>query len=81
MKGTEAIGSLGFVQLLLARADEVLDGDRGFLSLSLLEVIHPTADGRNHIGRRFAFVLTGRTAVRFGQDALFTLDYSYNFLL
>lgn len=73
--------SLGFVRLLLARADEVLDGYRGFLSLSLLEIIHPTADGRNHIGRRLAFVLTGRTAVRFVQNALFTLNYFYNFLL
>ena len=81
MKGSEAIGSLGFVRLLLARADEILDCDRGFLSLSLLEIVHPTADGRNHVGRRLAFVLTGRTAVRFSQDALFTLNYFYDFLL
>ena len=72
---------LGFVRLLLARADEALDCNRGFLSLSLLEIVHPTADGRNHIGWRLAFVLTGRTAVRLGQDALFTLDYFYNSLL
>ena len=82
VKGTEAIGSLGFVRLrLLARADEALDCDRGFLSLSLLEIVHPAADGRNHIGGRFAFVLTGRTAAGLIQHALFTLDYFYNFLL
>ena len=73
--------SLGFVRLLLARADEALDCNRGFLSLSLLEIVHPTADGRNHIGWRLASVLTGRTAVRLVQGALFTLNYSYNFLL
>jgi len=71
---------LGFVRLLLARADEALDCNRGFLSLSLLEIVHPTAHGRNH-GWRLALVLTGRTAVRLVQDALFTLNYSYNFLL
>jgi hypothetical protein len=71
--------ALGFVGLL-ARADEVFDGRRGFSALPLFEFTYPVRNRIDHIPSRFAGSLAGDFgAAGFSLAALSALHNFYFF--
>jgi hypothetical protein len=73
-------GELGFVGLL-ARANEVFDGDRGFDALSLFEFTYPIRNGIHHVASGFARSFAGSFGAAWLSVPALSALYNFYFLL